>query len=201
MASNAQILANQQNSQSSTGPRTEEGKQIASRNNFRHGLASNQLIVAGESLEEFEELHHQLIEEHQPTTITESILVKKMAQHYWLSQRAIRMQNNDDTNDQQFALYLRYQTTNDRAFSKSLSDLLKLRSERRKEQIGFESQNQAAALNESKIRALTAKSQAVELDSEIRQTIEPPLPGNLRIPFETLKHLFSTAVREVAQSA
>src|SRR5882757_2976969 len=119
MATIAQILANQMNSQSSTGPVTEKGKQTASRNNFRHGLASNQLIVPGESLEEFEELHTQLLEEHQPTTITESILVKKMAEHYWLSQRAIRFQNDDNTTEQQFALYLRYQTTNDRAFSKS----------------------------------------------------------------------------------
>jgi hypothetical protein len=201
MATIAQILANQQNSQSSTGPVTEVGKQTASRNNFRHGLASSQLIVAGESLEEFEELHTQLIEEHQPSTITESILVKKMAEHYWLSQRAIRFQNDDNATEQQFALYLRYQTTNDRAFSKSLSDLLKLRAERRKEQIGFESQNQKAALNESKIRALNAKSEATEIESEIRNTIEAPLPGNMRVPFDTMKRLFSAAVREVAQSA
>jgi hypothetical protein len=40
----------------------------------------------------------------------------------------------------QLALYLRYQTTNERAFHKCLNDLLKLRAERHKQEIGFESQ-------------------------------------------------------------
>jgi hypothetical protein len=128
-----------------------------------------------------------------------------MAQHHWFSQRAVRLQNANIGNDKKFAIYMRYQSINDRAFAKCLSDLLKLRAERRKEQIGFESQNQKRALNESltqaKIRALNARSEATELDSEIRQTIEAPLPGNMRIPFDTLKHLFSAAIHEVSKSA
>jgi hypothetical protein len=111
------------------------------------------------------------------------------------------LQNANIENDKKLALYMRYQSVNDRAFSKCLTDLLKLRAERRKEQIGFESQNQKRALNEAKIRALNAKSEATELDSEIRQTIEAPLPGNMRIPFDTLKKLFAAAVREVSEAA
>ncbi len=42
----------------------------------------------------------------------------------------------------QLALLLRYQTTHDRAFHKSLDQLLKLRAEKRKAQIGSESQEQ-----------------------------------------------------------
>jgi DNA-directed RNA polymerase specialized sigma24 family protein len=38
------------------------------------------------------------------------------------------------------AVYLRYQTTHDRAFHKSLNTLLKLRAEKRKAEIGFVSQ-------------------------------------------------------------
>jgi hypothetical protein len=45
------------------------------------------------------------------------------------------------------------------------------------------------------------KSEAIELDSEIRQTIEAPLPGNMRIPFDTLKKLFAAAIHEVSKSA
>jgi hypothetical protein len=37
-------------------------------------------------------------------------------------------------------LYLRYQATYERAFHRSLNQLLKLRAEKRKEEIGFESQ-------------------------------------------------------------
>jgi hypothetical protein len=40
----------------------------------------------------------------------------------------------------QLALYLRYQTTHERGFHKAMNDLLKLRAAKRKEQIGFESQ-------------------------------------------------------------
>jgi hypothetical protein len=159
------------------------------------------VVIEGESIEDFNALMELLTEEHEPKTTTESILVQSMAQHHWFSQRAVRLQNANIENDKKLALYLRYQSVNDRAFSKCLSDLLKLRAERRKEQIGFESQNQKRTLNESKIRALNAKSQAVELDSEIRQTIEAPLPGNMRIPFDTLKKLFAAAIHEVSKSA
>jgi hypothetical protein len=159
------------------------------------------VIVEGESIEDFNALMELLTEEHEPKTTTESILVQSMAQHHWFSQRAVRLQNANIENDKRLALYMRYQSVNDRAFSKCLSDLLKLRAERRKEQIGFESQNQKRALNESKIRALNAKSEATELESEIRQTIEAPLPGNMRIPFDTMKKLFAAAVREVAEAA
>src|SRR5258708_5316971 len=135
-----------------------------------------------------------LTEEHEPRTTTESILVQSMAQHHWFSQRAVSLQNANNENDKKLVLYMRYQSVNDRAFSKCLSDLLKLRAERRKEQIGFESQNQKRALNESKVRALNAKSEATELESDIRNTIEAPLPGHMRIPFDTLKHLFRESV-------
>jgi len=35
-----------------------------------------------------------LIEEHQPATETESLLVTQMAQSWWLAQRASRLQND-----------------------------------------------------------------------------------------------------------
>jgi hypothetical protein len=206
MASPAQITANQNNATLSTGPRTEEGKQTASRNNFRHGLASSQLIIEGESIAEFNALRDALIEEHQPATPTETALVTGMAQHYWLAQRAIGLQtaaftSATEVDAKKLSLYLRYQTTRDRQFHKCLNDLLKLRAQKRREQIGFESQQQKQALNEAKIRALTAKAEAAEIDTEIRATIEALLPGNLRIPFDTMKSVFEAAVREVKNAA
>ncbi len=38
MASEAQISANRQNAEKSTGPRTDEGKAVASQNAVKHGL-------------------------------------------------------------------------------------------------------------------------------------------------------------------
>lgn len=48
MATSAQILANKANAQNSTGPKTDEGKAKASRNNIRHGLCLGILVLSGE---------------------------------------------------------------------------------------------------------------------------------------------------------
>ncbi len=159
---------NRQNAQHSTGPRTPEGKAISSQNNFRHGLTGHFAVLPWEDLDRFVELSAQLHEEHQPATITEYSLVERMAQHLWLSQRALHLQNlcfNMDVplceQEKLLALYLRYGTTHDRAFHKCLADLLKLRAQRTKEENGFESQKRQAAaearkqeLHQLKIRGL-----------------------------------------------
>ena len=155
MATDAQIRANQANAQHSTGPKTAEGKAVSSRNNIRVGLTGSFFYVLDwERQEEFDELLEDLRVEHKPATRTESILVEKMAQSYWLSQRAQFLQKaclNPElpmcrtTEEKQFALYMRYQTTHERAFHKSLNELLRLRAEKRKVEIGFESQTRRAA--------------------------------------------------------
>ncbi len=80
------------------------------------------------------------------------MLVGKMAQAAWLSKRALILQQTRLKHDARgcwdekgLALYIRYQTTHDRAFYKSLNELLRLRAEKRKEQIGFESQSHKQA--------------------------------------------------------
>ncbi|MGA8030111.1 MAG: hypothetical protein WB992_23435 [Bryobacteraceae bacterium] len=137
---------NRANSQHSTGPRTEDGSldeaahfsepktqtRRSSRNSMKHGLASGQIVIPGEDPAAFEALLHELLEEHQPASPTEDLLVKQMAQSYWLTQRALRLQNECFTenglDEKRLALFLRYQTTHDRAFHKALSTLLRLRS-------------------------------------------------------------------------
>jgi hypothetical protein len=47
------------------------------------------------------------------------------------------------------------------------------------------------------MRLTHARAQQQEIDSDIRQTIEAPLPGNMRIPFDAMKEVFSSAVREL----
>src|SRR6185437_16969953 len=85
---------------------------------------------------------------HNPETPTETLLVESMVQHYWLQQRALRLQSLcfDDAGvcnaEKELGLYLRYQTTHERAFHKSLNTLLKLRAEKRKAEIGFVSQQE-----------------------------------------------------------
>ena len=153
MSTTSQILANQANAQHSTGPQTEAGKAASCLNNFRHGLAGAFTVLPTEDQDEFDALLCGLKAEHQPSTITECMLVEKMAQHYWLSQRAQRLQDQSATDEhltldqqqKQLALFLRYQTTNDRAFHHCLNQLLKLRAEKRRSEIGFESQQRHQA--------------------------------------------------------
>ena len=146
--SQAKIDANRANAQASTGPRTEEGKAISSLNNLRHGFNGAFCVLPSENPREFIGLMNDLHAEHKPATPTERLLVMDMARHYWLTQRAIRLQEeafarslDDHALARQLALYMRYQTTNQRAFHRCLKEMLTLRKQRPDEARGFESQN------------------------------------------------------------
>ena len=157
MATEFQIQANQANAQHSTGPKTDQGKAISCQNRRRHGFAGVFHLLDHEDPEEYETMLTEFIAEHQPTSMTEHVLIERMTQHQWLVQRALQLQTawfessfESHNGEPTFALYLRYQTSNERAFSKCLHDLLKLRSERRKAEIGFESQERKRNQEERK---------------------------------------------------
>ena len=177
MSTAAQIAANQQNAQHSCGPKTEEGKANSSQNNFRHGFTSDFFVLDWEDGEAFANLVTDLRKEHQPANPTESLLVDKMAQHYWLTQRALTLQELAlrreelpfSEQEKQLALYLRYQTTNDRAFHKCLDQLLKLRAEKRKAEIGFESQQLKRAQEARKEVEQTHREAAEKRKQELHQ--------------------------------
>jgi hypothetical protein len=139
---------NRRNAQHSTGPRTMDGKLASSRNSTKHGLTSGQIIIAGEDSAVFDALLAAFFAEHQPVNPTEELLVQEMAQSHWLGQHAIRLQNDcffaDGVDTKRLALFLRYQTTHQRAFHKALAVLLALKKTRRQEGIGFVSQNRPA---------------------------------------------------------
>ncbi len=149
MSTQAQTAANRVNAQRSTGPKSEVGKAVSCQNNLRHGFTGAFRVLRWEDAEEFNQLAKQLAEEHQPATPTETLLVTQMAQAWWLRTRALVLQNacftEGSVEQKQLALYLRYQTTHERAFHKSLNDLLKLRAQKRKTEIGFESQQRQRA--------------------------------------------------------
>jgi hypothetical protein len=74
----------------STGPRTEVGKSIASRNALKHGIFSaNMLVAPGESLREYDALLSGLCEHFQPVGTLEDILVEKLAVSIWRYRRLI----------------------------------------------------------------------------------------------------------------
>lgn len=151
-------VANRENASHSTGPKTGEGKLASSRNALRHGLTGGFALLPDEDAAEFERMQLALIDEHQPSTETESQLVVDMARHYWLYQRALRLQDEcffDDLNlpavQKRLALFLRYGTGHERQYSRCLHDLLKLRKDKLRLERGFESQvrEQAAEVRRS----------------------------------------------------
>ncbi len=162
MSTSAQIDANRANAKHSTGPKTEAGKAAVSQNNFRHGFAGAFVVLPDESKEQYEALLVALAEEHQPATTTERILVEKMAQHHWTTQRALLFETMAFGEDllATVALLTRYRTSHERGFRNALADLLKLRSERRKAEIGFESLEQKKA---QEVRRDAAESRKQEL--------------------------------------
>jgi hypothetical protein len=166
----------------------------------RHETISNRphrqffVVLGWEKQEEYDELCDSLVAEHKPATPTEQLLVEKMAQHYWLSLRAGLLQELcfsfehatcDD--EKKLALYMRYQTSHERAFHKSLNELLKLRAERRKVEIGFESQDRKQAdelskqeMHEARLRLINAKIAAHHA------CIPPRVPGPITRPLDRI---------------
>ena len=205
MSTAAQIAANRENAQLSPGPTSEEGKAISSRNRTSHGLSYEAFtfcLLPWEDIGAYSKLYAEFLSEHQPETQTEKALVERLTQHHWLRNRAAFFESqcfseDGSVDEKRLALYMRYRTSHERGFHKCLSELLKLRAEKRKAEIGFESQKQKTQLNEARTRLANAKASYTELESDIRQTCEAPIPGHARIPFEDLSSIFRFTLREL----
>jgi hypothetical protein len=78
---------NRANSQYSTGPRTEAGKQRSSQNALRHGLTARTAVLASEDPATYEQHCRQFQNEYQPATQTETQLVQELADTSWRLKR------------------------------------------------------------------------------------------------------------------
>jgi len=74
----AQQAAARANGAKSRGPKSDAAKANYSRNNLRHGLSANCLLLPSESKERFNQLADSLIAEFAPKTAVETILVKRI---------------------------------------------------------------------------------------------------------------------------
>ncbi len=137
MCSAAQALATSSKSRTATALNQSEGKKSARRHALKHGLASGQVVITGESQKEFERWESALVSQYQPAHPTEMMLVQEIARHYWLAQRAIRLQNEaweqaDGEVPKSLPILIRYQTTNERAFHQAMAAFATLRREEAK---------------------------------------------------------------------
>src|SRR6056297_1099335 len=89
MANELQVQANQANAAVSTGPRTADGKAVASRNATRHGILTGQLLLDHEDRREFASLVRELHDALAPVGAVELVLVERIAAAIWRQRRLL----------------------------------------------------------------------------------------------------------------
>src|SRR5579875_794986 len=201
MATPKQIAANRRNAQKSTGPKSVETKAKVSQNPTKHGLCAKfRVLEEVEKQENFDAFLNQLMEDEQPVGQAEIELVVKMAEHTWLSKRALRLQNNcfslepktpDQAKNRETPVaveltylehYMRYHAAHDRAYQRASAELQKRKKARQLAEIGFASQKRAEAEESRKaekhrarmaIANLRKQREEIKLSNDIAKILPP----------------------------
>src|SRR5438132_544158 len=92
MATPAQVFANRENSKSSTGPRTAEGKAASSQNAKTNGFNAADPVLPNEDRNEFNALLERYTSEIQPKTAHQEFLVGQMTGARWKLNRLESME-------------------------------------------------------------------------------------------------------------
>jgi hypothetical protein len=186
MTSLKRILANRANSQKSTGPTSDTGRTKSATNSRKHGLTGRFTVMPGENQEAFDNLFQQFMLDEKPVGSVEIELVRKMAEHTWLRERAARCQEacfvvmpqspeqaaNDEAEVRvraELERYIRYQSHHDRAYARAASELLKRQKERRLAECDFVSQKRSEAEETRKAEIHPYKVAAAKAHSEREQ--------------------------------
>jgi hypothetical protein len=74
---------NRANSQHSTGPRTEAGKQRSAQNALRHGLTARSAVTPSEDQAAYQLHLRQFLDEYKPATASETQMVQQLADTSW----------------------------------------------------------------------------------------------------------------------
>jgi hypothetical protein len=88
MTSLRQLETNRQNAQRSSGPRTEEGKQVSRRNALRHGLTAETVIEILEDPDDYKAFEANITADYDAQTAVERELVLRLASLLWRIRRA-----------------------------------------------------------------------------------------------------------------
>jgi hypothetical protein len=94
MASEKQIAANRRNALKSTGPKTEAGRQIVSRNAITHGLTGAQGLVLPEEADEYFRLGEAVFGQWNPEGAVEQFHCERMVQAAWRLRRIQRIETS-----------------------------------------------------------------------------------------------------------
>jgi hypothetical protein len=85
---------NRANSQHSTGPKTEAGKNKSSLNALRHGLTGQIVVMPTEDLQAYQSHLRSFTDEYHPNGATEANLVQALADASWRLNRVAALETN-----------------------------------------------------------------------------------------------------------
>jgi len=85
---------NRANSQHSTGPRTEAGKQRTRLNAMRHGLTGQTVLLPEDDLDKYQKCNQEFFTEYKPKGPTEMQLVQVLADTSWRLNRVTVLENS-----------------------------------------------------------------------------------------------------------
>jgi len=94
MPSQRQLDANRHNAKLSRGPKTTAGRAAVRFNALKHGLTAKETVLPGEDHKEFEQFRQAFLDEHQPASPTEAVLVNQIAMSAWRLRRAQRLETD-----------------------------------------------------------------------------------------------------------
>ena len=177
MASVAQIEANRVNSQLSTGPKTEQGKAISSRNHLKYGLTTRHLYIPPGGEETFHSLESGLRDQFNPQGDTEEHVFGDMTRFRFNILRCLEIEANlmtqaagkgvdpllDQATNATFQRINTYRRQNENGFYRSLNELRKLQTERAFRELALQPGTEdsiSPAVNTAKVRSHYLREQA-----------------------------------------
>ena len=187
MSTPSQIAANQANAQQSTGPRTVEGKCIASKNSTKHGLTGKFVLIAGEDPNEYQTYMEEYFAQHVPATMDEQFLVRQMAEAMWRLRRIQRLEaplfNNapggspfaDPMFSNELLKLTRYQKSLESSYFRASRELRTIRKEKADTVKKEEKQEVATVQAEN-------KQKVAEFSAALDEIMHGPLPTYIPVP-------------------
>ena len=198
MSTDAQIAANQANSQHSTGPITEAGRAASSRNNFRHGFRSQCVLLPGDDPAEYDALLAELTAHFGPDDLTDERFVREMADADWRLRRVrqylesaitrriaaltpdhpdldpialqgLAIESLDQDGGPSYSTWLRYESKFERQYDRALKDWTRYQNDGRRAR-----DKDADILMRETIFAPVPKPPARELASNVQNPVQTP---------------------------
>jgi hypothetical protein len=222
MASLEQLTSNRANALKSHGPVTEAGKAAVRLNALKHGFRARQIVLPGESQEDFDQLCQDLESEWQPQTPTERMCLEDMATNRWKLIRAEKVEvmlqdlPADDPLSNQLDSVLLFQGRFERAFQRALRELQRLQKDRRLREKEAAAEKAATAQSDAAAHPpvpplfrdtkdengeyLRVVDTPCKLWNKIERCYQVAYDPNLKYP-EKLRPLFPTFVRELEKPA